>query len=393
MTEAAGSVDVVLRSGLEWEERNGVALNDRVPHLLVALTAHGFGHAAMTAPVVNALADKLPALRLTLQSNHPKDLLTSRFEAPFEQIDGDHDFGLEMASATEIRLEESAEAYRALHGRLADVVTEQATRMLDLGVDLLLANIGYIPLLAARQAGIPALALSCLHWADIYRHYFSNRPESAAIEAEMLAGYRSAQLFLRPAPAMPMPGLTNSRAIGPIAAIGRGDKEAIRWRLGVTKGMRLGFIAFGGVDSGLPLARWPRLEGWRWLVAGDPAGHPDLIAFDRRLVDFPDALRSSDVVVTKPGYGTFSEAAVNGVPVLFVPRPDWPESPVMIAWLTEHGQCRPIAATDLFDSVILQKQLQTLFSSPRKPLVRPTGAEEGASVLLAALRGGRRMHK
>jgi hypothetical protein len=157
--------------------------------------------------------------------------------------------------------------------------------------------------------------------------------------------------------------------------------------------MHLGIIAFGGVDSGLPLARWPRLEGWRWLVAGDPAGHPDLIAFDRESVDFTDALRSSDVVLTKPGYGTFSEAAVNGVPVLFVPRPDWPESQEMIAWLSEHGQCQPIAAEDLFDPVILQKQLQSLFSCPRKPLARPSGAEEGAKVLLAALRGVGCMHK
>ncbi len=366
---------------------------DRVPHLLVALTAHGFGHAAMTAPVVNALTDKLPALRLTLQSNHPKDLLASRFKVPFEQIGGDDDFGLRMATATEIRLEDSAEAYRALHGRLADAVAEQAGRMRRLGVDLLLSNIGYVPLLAARKAGIPAIALSCLNWADIYGHYFSGRPEAAAVEADMLAAYRSARIFLRPAPAMPMTRLANLRAIGPIAAVGRGEPAAIRRKLGVAPASRLGMIAFGGVDAGLPLARWPKLAGWRWLVAGDPAGHPDLIAFDRSRVDFPDTLRSCDVVITKPGYGTFAEAAVNGVPVLFVPRPDWPESPEMIAWLSEHGRCRPIASEDLFDPVVLQEQLQMLFSSPRKPLVAPTGALEAAEVLLAALREQGCTHK
>lgn len=368
-------------------------MTDRVPHLLVALTAHGFGHAAMTAPVVNALADKLPALHLTLQSNHPKDLLASRFNGPFAQISGDDDFGLAMASATRIRLEDSAAAYRTLHGRLADAVTEQARRMRALGVDLLLSNIGYVPLLAARQAGIPAIALSCLNWADIYGHYFGDRPEAAAIEAEMLDAYNAATVFLRPVPAMPMPRVTNSRAIGPLASIGRGDRAAIRLRLGVEDGMKLGIIAFGGVDAGLPLAGWPRLEGWQWLVAGDSAGHPDLIAFDRSLFDFPDILQSCDVVLTKPGYGTFCEAAVNGTPVLFVPRPDWPESPHMIDWLSAHGRCRPIASNDLFDPVLLQGQLQSLFSSPCKPLVRPTGAEEGAEVLLEALRGLGCIHK
>lgn len=347
----------------------------------------------MTAPVVDALADRLPALRLTLQSNHPNDFLASRYKTPFEQISGPDDFGLAMVSATQIDREESSAAYCSLHERLSDAVTDQAVRLRNLGVDLVLANIGYVPLLAARQAGIPAIALSCLNWADIYGHYFSDAPGAAAIEAEMLAAYRSAQVFLRPAPAMPMDRLDNTVAIGPIATVGRGNRAAIRRFLGVEDGMRLGIIAFGGVESGLPLARWPRLEGWRWLVTGDPGGHPDLVLFDRSRFDFPDALQSCDVVLTKPGYGTFSEAAVNGAPVLYVPRPDWPESPQMIEWLTEHGRCRSITATELFDPDLLQNQLQSLFSCPRKPLVQPTGGEEGAAVLLAALRESERIHK
>jgi hypothetical protein len=370
-----------------------LALTDHAPHLLVALTAHGFGHAAMTAPVVNALADRLPGLRLTLQSNHPKDLLASRYVAPFAQIAGADDFGLIMASATEIRLEDTAIAYRRLHDRLDEVVTEQAQRLLNLGVDLLLSNIGYVPLLAARQAGIPTIALSCLNWADIYNHFFADRPEAAAIEAEMLTAYRSAATFLCPAPAMPMPKLANCRAIGPIARRGSGDRTSIRRRLGVEEGMRLGLIAFGGVAWGRPLSGWPRLDGWRWLVTDDPGGHPDLILYDRDRVDFTDALRSCDVVVSKPGYGTFAEAAVNGVPVLFVPRPDWPESPPLIEWLSAQGRCRPVAAEALFEPANLQRQLQSLFSSPPRDLVRPTGVEEGVAVLFEALRDARRMHK
>ncbi|WP_146002639.1 glycosyltransferase [Telmatospirillum siberiense] len=361
-------------------------MSDRVPHLLVALTAHGFGHAAMTAPVVNALADKLPAFRLTLQSNHPKDFLSERFKVPFERIPGDDDFGLMMLSATRIDLNETAEAYRRLHDRLEAAVGQQADRMRDLGVDFVLSNIGYVPLLAAQKAGIPAMALSCLNWADIYGHYFSHRPEAAAVQADMLAGYRSAATFLQPAPAMPMPRLSNGRPIGPIAAIAGGDRTAIRRHLGVEAGMRLGLIAFGGVESGLALRNWPRLEGWRWLIAENPEGHPDMVVLNRAELDFTDALGSSDVVVTKPGYGTFSEAAVNGVPVLFVPRPDWPENPHLVDWLTERGKCLPIRADDLLNPDILKKQLHMLFSCRARPLVMPDGAEEGAVALCGALR-------
>lgn len=368
-------------------------MSDRGSHLLVALSAHGFGHAAMVAPVVNALADKLPALRLTLQSNHPKDFLLERFRVPFQQVSGDDDFGLVMASATRIRLEESAEAYRLLHGRLTEVVEGQAERMCRLGIDFVLSSIGYVPLLAAKQAGIPSLALSCLNWADIYGYYFGDRPEAGAIQADILAAYRTALMFLQPAPSMPMPRLSNCRPIGPIARIGGGDRTEIRRRLGIGEGMRLGLVAFGGVESELPLNRWPRLAGWRWLVTGNPQGHPDMVVFDRADLNFTDVLASCDVVVTKPGYGTFAEAAVNGVPVLFVPRPDWPESPHMSGWLSEHGRCLPITADELLDAESLKKQLHMLFSCPPKPLIVPDGAEEGASVLYGALRTAGCMHK
>jgi hypothetical protein len=356
------------------------------PHLLVALTAHGFGHAAMTAPVVDALAGELPGLRLTLQSNHPRQLLARRFKRPFEQISGPDDFGLKMQSATRIDVDGSAAAYRDLHDRLASAVTAQSDRMKALGVDLVLANVGYVPLLAAQKAGIPAFAMSCLNWADIYAHYFSDRPEAPAVDAAMLEAYRSARRFLCPAPAMPMPRLDNLHPIGPLAAVARTDRMATRRRLGVDAGMHLGLIAFGGVAADLPLASWPRLAGWRWLVTADPADRADQIAFDATTFDFTEVLQSCDVVVSKPGYGTFTEAAANGVPVLFVPRPDWPESPPLIDWLSEWGRCAPIEAQAMFDPTSLTETLHSLLHTGAKPRVRPTGNEEAANILSAALR-------
>ncbi|MDR3439453.1 hypothetical protein [Telmatospirillum sp.] len=365
----------------------------RHPHLLVSLTAHGFGHAAMTAPVVNELRHRLPSLRVTLQSDHPAAWLATRFEAPYDLISGPGDFGLKMASATKILLEESAAGYRAQHDTLETRVKTLVESYRSLEVDLLLANIPYVALLAAKQAGIPTIAMSCLNWADIYGYYFGGRPEGPAIEAEMLDAYRSASVFLRPAPSMPMPRLTNTRSIGPIAPRGRGCRAEIRARLGLAESGRLGIIAFGGVDPGLPLDRWPHLDGWRWLVTGDTAGHPDLIAFDPAWMDFTDVLQSCDVVVTKPGYGTFTEAAVNGVPVLYLPRVDWPESPALVDWLTNVGRCLPIAPEALFDAPSLGIQLQLLFSNPIKPLVSPTGSVEAAETVLSMLAGLGRLRK
>jgi len=46
--------------------------HDRGMHLLVTICAHGFGHLGQSAPVLNALRRRLPALRLTVASTLPE---------------------------------------------------------------------------------------------------------------------------------------------------------------------------------------------------------------------------------------------------------------------------------------------------------------------------------
>jgi len=341
----------------------------------------------MTAPVVNAVRQRIPDLKVTLQSDHPPALLASRFVSPFTVVPGPGDFGLRMASATSIDLVRSAEDYQALHGDFDRRVDDLARQYRALAPDLLLANVPYLALAAAGRIGVPAIAFSCLNWADLYHHYFGDRPEAAAILAQMRAAYDVADLFLCPAPSMPMPRLRDVRAIGPIAPTGAGQRQRVRDRLGITADRRLGLVAFGGVDPGIDMGRWARLDGWSWVTGAAIAidGRPDIIPFDWGTMTFTDLLQASDLVVGKPGYGTFTEAAVNGVPVLYVDRPDWPESPGLVSWLSDVGRCRAVEPAMLFEADAFAEQLRLLFSSPIKPLVEPTGIGQAVEAIVARL--------
>jgi len=357
-------------------------------HLLVALTPHGYGHAAMTAPVVNTLRRRLPGLRLTLQTTLPRPFLENSYDGIFEQIDNIPDFGLCMGSATEVLIEASARRYQELHAGLDALVAQEADRLARLGIDLVLANIPYVTLLAARKAGIRAMALSCLNWAAIYHAYCGDRPEAPAIEAEMLTGYRSAQVFLTPQPAMAMPDLgAILRPIGPLARRGTPRRRELRDRLGLSPDIRLGLVAFGGMETGWTFRDWPRLDGWHWIVTSDPEGRPDLIFHDKIGMQFSDLFCSCDAVIGKPGYGTFAEAGVGGVPLLSLSRPDWPETAGLLAWLTEHGRCLEISRESLFDPGTLAGRLDDLLSLPEKLPAEPSGAEEAADWLEIALTG------
>ena len=66
------------------------------------------------------------------------------------------------------------------------------------------------------------------------------------------------------------------------------------------------------------------------------------MAFDDLNMCFSDILASVDVLLTKPGYGAFTEAACNGIPVLYVRRDDWPEQPYLVDWLEQYGICQAL---------------------------------------------------
>ena len=198
-----------------------------MPHLLVDLSAHGYGHVSQTAPVVNELARRIPGLRVTLRSAAPPQLLRQRFTCDFKHIPVALDFGMQMSNAVDVEVEKSTAAYRAFHANWDDRVQQTAEQMRALQPDLLLANVPYLSLAAADVARVRAAAMCCLNWADIYCHYCKRDADSAAIHAQMLAAYNSAECFLKVQPAMPMPDLLNARSVGPIAQVGRNRRAQI----------------------------------------------------------------------------------------------------------------------------------------------------------------------
>ena len=349
-----------------------------MPHLLVALTAHGFGHVAQTAPVINALRRRLPALRLTLYTDLPHSLLVNRFEGEFELIDQAPDVGLRMKHALEVDVAASAKAYRHYHRDWRQAVTAEARLLAGHAPDAVLANVPYRILAAAAQAGIPALAMCSLNWADIYGHYCGKLPASASILAEMRAAYRTAHAFLQPAPSMPMPDLDMRRAIGPIARLGMDLRDTIRQRLDLPDTAKLLLVSLGGVPLQLNPADWPAHRDMYWIVpaAWDPQRR-DTIAFESLAMNFVDVLRSADALITKPGYGNFVEAACNGVPVLYVPRHDWPEQNYLVDWLQRHGRCLAIDRDQLYQGKLVTA-LEELFSLPPREPVKPTGIDHAA---------------
>ncbi len=354
-------------------------------HIVVDISHHGFGHLAQTAPVLQALGHRQANLRLTVRSTLPKAVLHRRIGEELHVIPSAQDVGMCMASALEVLPEDSARAHGLLHREWTNTVSRSARELEALTPDLVIANIPYLTLAAGALAGIPTVAMCSLNWADIYGHYCGAIPGGTAIHRQMLKSYEEAGLFLQPRPHMPMTYLPQRKSVGPVAQLGTRRRGEMARKLGIEPHERLVLVGLGGIATRLSVERWPTLPGTRWLVPGDwLTGRSDCLPLESLAMPFIDILASSDVMIAKPGYGAFVEAACHGLPVLYLARPDWPEEPYLSVWLHQHARALEVQRRD-FRTGRFVDALEGLLEQPAPTPILPSGVDEAADILAGRL--------
>lgn len=343
------------------------------PHLLVCISGHGYGHVAQTAPVLDALLQLVPDLQITLRTSVPLAHLRSRIHAEFHYLQEAVDPGMEMVSALEVDAERSFQAYADFHHDWDARVAAEEKLLSEIAPDVVLTNVAYLPLAAAARLNIPAVAMCSLNWADIFGAFCGQMPRAEVILAQQQQAYLQADAFLRLSPAMPMMWMPHVQEMGPVAQPRTNRRSYINQKLGLKAQHKLVLVSMGGIAMQLPVESWPTLPNVLWVIPdGWQTGREDCLPLGSLGVDFSDVLASCDVLLTKPGYGSFVEAACAGVPVLYVKREAWPEQEVLIAWLEQHGVCAELGPTQLQTGEFREKLLQLLQQEKSAPIA-PAG--------------------
>ncbi|HNQ04268.1 MAG TPA: hypothetical protein PKH69_06610 [Thiobacillaceae bacterium] len=355
--------------------------------LLCAISQHGLGHLAQTAPVMHALSARRPDIAWLVWSALSRPVLESRLRLDFKHRHAPADIGLLMHDALSVDTVSSQCAYLRFHRHWAPRVAREADWLRRQGIQGVLCNAAYLPLAAAARAGVPALAFGSLNWWDIVRHYLETDAGMPPILAQIQSAYARTWAFLRLRPALPMAWLDRAEDLPPVAMLGQPRRDVLRAGLGLPATRRLVLLGFGGVAyrQDRPL---PRHTDLTWLVpdAWDTTGRPDMVPFGRVDLPFPDLLASCDALVTKVGYGSFVEAAGLGLPVLYLDRPDWPETPWLTSWLARHARQERIGASELFSDAIRQA-LERLWQAAAVPAAEVSGAPVVARRILEILGG------
>ena len=381
-------------------------------HLLVAISSHGYGHLAQVAPIVNAskrLAAQTgkPDFDVTIRTSLPTQQVQWRINHPFAIDPGSDDFGMVMLDALTVDLPHSLRRYAELHRNWNAHVDRLAKHIDGLKVNALLADAPYLSLAAAQAAGIPAIAICSLNWADILERCVQQAPDAlkvagvsqmslAQILQQMRDAYARAKFALRPKPAIHTSGF-ETITIDPLA-----DTPAVANRQALLAFVHektndpsvenddcaIVLASMGGIELPLQPDRWPKwCLGRRVIYLVDPAlaGRlPHTVAFDLQAMPFQNMMASCDLVLTKPGYGMFVESRVCGKPLLYLAREQWPESQCLIDWASKHSSAMKLTLEQIslgsFDA-----ELERLLGGPRLEPMRFAGAGQAAEYLLKVL--------
>lgn len=352
------------------------------PHLLAYATPHGYGHAAILRAVLVAFLQQYPNASVTLISEAPEAFFAGYFSAQnFHQI---HrrcagDFGLLMTSSLSVSRQPTLAAYHEAFANWSGHIHQEANWIRAQKPDLVLTCGSCLPLPAAREVGVPSFTVGPFTWVDILQALWDDDTVLKGVLDPMEESYRAAEAFFVCDPAVPS-ACANPRGtlVGPIGLPSVSYREELRDRLKLRDTDRVAIVTLGGIPENVDLVgKWPCQAGWRWIVAGlGRSVETDAVVSTEALgLSVGQAIASCDAVITKPGYGTFVEAACAGVPVLYRDRPGWPETQGLADFIARYAGVACIDEQQ-YASGALVDLLNQVVAVPRHPPARPVGNQQ-----------------
>ncbi len=356
-----------------------------MPLIWAAITAHGFGHAAQVVPVLNAVARLVPDLRVLLRTTVTPSFFHDRLVPPWTISPVQQDVGCIQNGPLTIDIEQTWREHERFHNRWHEQLDGEMSAMRAAAPDLILADTPYLALAAGKSAAIPSVALVSFTWDLILSEYQApSLINRQPILQSMRQAYAEADLALRITPSPKMEIFRRSIDIQPIAEPASSAREQLARHLALTPGERTVLVGFGGIQlDTLPFDKLGSLTGYRFLFDGPIPPHSTRFVSTTSLpFSFKTLLASVDLILTKPGYGTVTEAVASQIPMVYVRRYNFADEQPLVDYVHHYGRGIELSRDD-FTQGVWEDALQhaSHLPAPPHPLPPLSGADEAAQHL------------
>ena len=356
---------------------------DAKAHIAFLVSSHGLGHLGQVAAVIDSLRQLAPDLSISVGSQLAKDIVRQFLPDDVAIVEAPEHATIAMNGPLEVDVSKTETIFQNWHDHIDDHIIEFSRWLGDLKPDLVVSDVDYTIFPAAQRCGVKAIAMCSLNWSEILRPMLPVTETNMAV-CESIDRYNDmAHRFFALEPAMPMPALNNSQNMPFVAR--RGNAKGVRQALALRDDQRLIMYTMGGIEQVLDVQHWQVPDNTVWVL-------PDNLAIDAPWClsqrqcgrDYIDLLAAADVLCTKPGYGSFTEACVNDTAVVYVRRHGWPEEAVLLEWLQQFDRCRSMSHED-FIRGNFKTVVESSLDDPVKPSIPLCGNDVVAGALLRCL--------
>jgi hypothetical protein len=323
-------------------------------------------------------------VRLVIKSTAPEDFFRWEVRRPFEFVREQFDTGAWQQSNFRIdwpaTFEEAIRVENRARARLAGEVSWLRRE----GIGLVVCDVAPMPLRAAREAGIPGIAVVNFTWVDIFEQGARGVAAREALVDAYQQDYRTATLALRTPMSFPMSYFPRLQDIPLIARRGKSCRAKLQQELGLPRNNRIVLLYFGNWGNGeMRLERLQAMRGISFVAFSRLAGTVHALAPERW--SFDDIVASVDAVLAKPGYGTMGECMANATPTIYYPRQEFREYWKLRQTLDEWGGAVRLTRRELL-SCRWESALEEAFALRPHP-VDYSGARAACEILGRALSG------
>ena len=348
------------------------------------ITGHGFGHAVRSYQVIRALKKAAPQWQIHVRTTAP-DWLFQDPSAPVAYHQIKLDIGIIQKDSLAMQLTETLRSCRDLHEEVSSLIASELAFLRQHRISLIASDIPPLAFEVAAQAKIPSVAITNFAWNWIYRAYLEQYPAFLPLIEEMESFYRKATLAMTLPYACDLNVFPFREAIPWITRTSSRSKQEARAKFALPQSATIVLLTFGGL--GLERLPWERLQRLRdyYFVGTDKKRQCEgnVSVLPEMQPEYCDLVRAADVIIAKPGYGIVADIIAHKVPVLYVERDDFPESPYLIQALNDLATAEFLSVHDLLSGNI-EPQLAGLLSRDRYwPAVALNGARITAEKIIA----------
>ena len=296
-------------------------------HFLYFITAHGYGHGVRACTIANQIS---PEHKVTFRTVLPFQFFKEEMKRDFIHVPGKFDCGCIQRDGVTVDVTETLQAYHNLAQSNEKRIASELDWCKRERVDCIISDITPFAFELAGKLGIPSVAISNFTWYDIYKEYVDENSSYVEMLRHIQNSYASATILLALEPALPMEYFPRQCAAPVVGRPGKRIREELAHYYGISPKKKIALIYVG--DFGLPAAWESLVQFSDWEFLGLHQLHSDVRNYhsiDKSKFRYQDLTASADVVISKIGYGVYSECVLNGTPLMYLPRKQFAEYPVL----------------------------------------------------------------